>query len=58
MSTLLAKYLAKPTEANAIRVIEYAKRHPFSPIGLSHLENGLLAEAAALFNQRNMQKAA
>lgn len=60
MSTLLAKFLAKPTAANAARIAQYAKRHPWSPIGLSHLEDGLLAEAAALFNQRPaaQQKAA
>lgn len=45
METLLAKYLAKPTQANAIRVADYNRKHPFAECMLGRLESAVLAEA-------------
>lgn len=47
MSTLLALYLAFPTEANAARVARYDRRRPVSFPDIS-LEQALLAEARAV----------
>lgn len=51
MTTLLAKYLAKPTQANALRVAAYHRAHPFAEIMLDYLERGLLAQAIAADSQ-------
>ena len=45
MSSLVAKYLAKPTEANAIRLLAYMKQHSMAEIWASQLEKGVIAEA-------------
>ena len=47
MTKLIAKYLARPTLANAQRLVAYAHKHPFAGMTLSPLERGLLADAAA-----------
>jgi hypothetical protein len=45
MTALIAKYLAKPTEANARRLAAYSRRHPLAETMIDHLERGLLAQA-------------
>lgn len=48
MQSLIAKYLAKPSLANALRVAQYDKAHPFASLMLSPLESGLAAECYAI----------
>ena len=47
MSTLLARYLAKPTLRNAMKVTKYNREHPFASIMLDALGHGLLADCIA-----------
>jgi hypothetical protein len=48
MQHLLAKYLARPTVANALRVARYDRAHPFAALMLNHLESALCAECYAI----------
>lgn len=45
MTTLIAKYLAQPTEANARKLAAYSRKHPMGRVLLDQLERGLLAQA-------------
>jgi hypothetical protein len=45
MFTLLARYLAKPTIANASRVAHYHRKHQFAELLLGPLERAILVEA-------------
>lgn len=38
MGKLLAKYAAKPTTENALRVAKYARQHPFASLMLTTQE--------------------
>lgn len=45
MATLIAKYLAKPTELNARRLAAYSDNHPMARVFMSQLERGVLSQA-------------
>ncbi len=49
MTTLLAKYLAKPTAANAAKIAYYDRKHPFTNCLLNQLELAILNEALEMF---------
>ena len=52
MQTLLAKYLAKPTLANATRIAVDNRRHPMATCFLNAVELAILDEAIAAAGRR------
>lgn len=47
MKKLIVKYLSEPSRANARKLVNYQKKHPFAQIlGLTLVEQGLLKLAA------------
>lgn len=47
MKTLVARYLARPTYENAVRLVQYMNKHNMAMILADHLEKGIISEASA-----------